>query len=358
MGRSVRPLLSGIGVALCVLASARTVNAEPIEPSALYFFGDSLMDTGNLFLATGGAIPPPMSYADGRFSNGPLWVETFAQSLGFSSPKPYHGGVDAADPSISFAYGGAGTGLSQVNPGGAPVAGLLGQVQLFDDLVGGTGADPDALYVIWSGGNDYLLAGAPPPTAGYVADPAFVTANIATAVEELRDAGARHFLVLNLPNLGDVPFARMAPPGVSDALNAATAAHNAALQAALDELAATYGDLTLQLFDVQNLVAQVLETPEAFGFSTGLAAGPATGCLFPPFACPDLSGEFGSAGAGLFFWDELHPTAQAHRLIAQRALAALSVAEPGAISGFAFALAALALFGTPLRRRRDHARSG
>ena len=38
-------------------------------------FGDSLIDTGNVFAATGN---PPAPYFDGRYSNGSIWVEYLA----------------------------------------------------------------------------------------------------------------------------------------------------------------------------------------------------------------------------------------------------------------------------------------
>jgi len=44
-------------------------------------FGDSLSDSGNLFAATMGTTPPP-PYYQGRFSNGPVWVEDLAGRLG------------------------------------------------------------------------------------------------------------------------------------------------------------------------------------------------------------------------------------------------------------------------------------
>jgi phospholipase/lecithinase/hemolysin len=103
----------------------------------------------------------------------------------------------------------------------------------------------------------------------------------------------------------------------------------------------------LRLFDVHDWVARVLADPGAFGFSYGLTAGPAAGCLFPPLSCPDLTGEFDTAGQGRFFWDELHPTTQVHRLLADEAFAALGgvqpVPEPPAATIFVLALAGLAL---------------
>ena len=97
-------------------------------------------------------------------------------------------------PSVSFAFGGSGTGPVQTNPAGAPVPGLLGQVGEFSGIFSGV-ADPDALYVIWSGANDYLLAGAPPPAAGFTPDPTITSANIGDAIGGLHAAGAKNFLV-------------------------------------------------------------------------------------------------------------------------------------------------------------------
>ena len=57
----------------------------------LYFFGDSLTDTGNVYHATSvlhsdslGLVPiePAAPYYDGRFSNGPVWAEYAGTALG------------------------------------------------------------------------------------------------------------------------------------------------------------------------------------------------------------------------------------------------------------------------------------
>ena len=44
----------------------------------LYVFGDSLSDAGNVFAATAGQ-QPGSPYYDGRYSNGPVWVEYLAE---------------------------------------------------------------------------------------------------------------------------------------------------------------------------------------------------------------------------------------------------------------------------------------
>jgi hypothetical protein len=81
----------------------------PADISELYVFGDLLSDTGNLFRATSeatGAGFPPSPFFEGRYSNGPLWVESLALELGV----PYNF-------STNFALIGAPTGLDNVgNP--------------------------------------------------------------------------------------------------------------------------------------------------------------------------------------------------------------------------------------------------
>ena len=49
--------------------------AQAPRPDNIIVFGDSLSDTGNAFEATGHGEPPSTPYFDGRFSNGPVWVQ-------------------------------------------------------------------------------------------------------------------------------------------------------------------------------------------------------------------------------------------------------------------------------------------
>jgi len=299
-----------------LLVVACAVAAAPAS-AAVFAFGDSLSDLGNDFALTGGAVPPPGRYVDGRFANGGVWLDHLAAGLGLEA-RASLSGFDPAeeDQLVSFAYGGAATGDSNVTPGGFPVPGLLGQVDAF--AASGAAAEADDLFVIWSGANDYLL--------GLESDPSGPVANIAAAIAELRGLGAQNFLVVNLPNLGDAPLSVAA--GAQGPLNGLTAAHNAAL------VAATSGP-GVAFLDVNTLFQRALADPAAFGFSSGLEAGPAAGCLFPPFDCTPV------VYAGSFYWDELHPSTAAHALVGAAALAALDVPEPAALALFALGLLAL-----------------
>ena len=105
----------------------------------LYVFGDSLSDMGNVFRATGGLYPSNSPYFQGRYSNGQVWVEYLGNRLELSATRINN-----------FAYGGATTGSSS----NSLVPGLLTQVQSFNQSHQRT--NPNALYVLWAGANDYL----------------------------------------------------------------------------------------------------------------------------------------------------------------------------------------------------------
>lgn len=69
----------------------------------LLVFGDSLSDVGNYYIVSENSSPKE-PYYEGRFSNGPLWIEVFAEEMGFPAVKPSLAG------GMNYAYGGARTG--------------------------------------------------------------------------------------------------------------------------------------------------------------------------------------------------------------------------------------------------------
>jgi outer membrane lipase/esterase len=161
--------------------------------SALYVFGDSYADVGNIYLATNGAEPQSPPYFLGQFSNGPIWVEYVAASLHVPVGPSLVGGND-------YAFGGALVTAPLVTPQGT-VPSVPQQVGLYLSAHGGK-ADPNALYLIEGGGNDILLGSGNPEALGFK-----IAVNIALSELALRQAGARHFLIPNLFNVGLLPAA-------------------------------------------------------------------------------------------------------------------------------------------------------
>jgi len=157
-------------VALAVLCLSQPVWANPY--SNIYVFGDSLSDTGNVSVLTGGAVPGA-PYFQGRASNGPLYDDVLAAGLGLTlTPSRQDLNHDGIDDGNNFAYGGART---RTYPFPFDGHSLLGQLQEFESR--GPVADPNALYVVFGGANniqDALFAaamGAPPKRGAGVGGP-------------------------------------------------------------------------------------------------------------------------------------------------------------------------------------------
>lgn len=291
----------------------------------LMVFGDSLSDVGNDFYITMGAIPPETRYSGGRFSNGWIWLDYLADRYPFQLPLlPSEMGVDLfAESSLVFACGGSGTGTVNLVPGGFfEVPGVLGQIDQFAAALefSGLPADSLALYSVWGGANDYFFGESSTGDGTVVLnglnnDPQQVVANLGDALYGLYELGARRFLVPNLPDLGKTPFGSRN----ADDLDARTGRHNHLLALALLELSASLPDAQWFFVDVNGLYRAILADPEDFGFPADFSAGPATGCLFPPFDCGPIEFETNPVS-----WDEQHPSTKMHEHIAALVLERLS----------------------------------
>jgi phospholipase/lecithinase/hemolysin len=292
--------------------------------SQMYVFGDSLSDTGNVFnaslQATGIGFPPP-PYFKGRFSNGPNWVDYLAEDLNLS-PTPVTALGLEIPPSqgINFAFGGATTGLDNTV---APnlLLGLQQQVGLFTSFVSANqAANPDALYVLWAGANDYL----PTESTTFTPfnTPETTIGNLSFALSTLAAVGAKNFLVVNLPDLGELPLTNNTP--ISSSLNTLTSLHNTSLSATINALSSTPGsDLNINLVDVNSLFSDTISNPDKYGFANVTDA-----CI------NNLTCVFGgqSDQNKFLFWDNLHPTTAAHKQIGELAYKALQSSTPPPVS--------------------------
>jgi phospholipase/lecithinase/hemolysin len=268
--------------------------------SDMYVFGDSLSDLGNAFdavqKATGEGRPPSPPYFQGRFCNDFVWVEYLATSLGLTSGRK-----------TNFAVGGATTGRNNAfipnNPLGLP--GLRQQIDSFVEnlKVANQQADPNALYTVWAGANDYV--------SDDVTHPAVPIENLSYAVTSLAGVGAKNIIVPNLPDLGEVPAARN-DSQMSTFLKALTRDHNNGLAEQLNVLSRTLSqDVNIILFDVYSVFHQVITNPAQFGFTNVTDS-----------QLEQAANRQGNTGK-FFFWDALHPTTDVHMILAKLALSLL-----------------------------------
>ena len=299
-------------VALALFGAANSTAVASY--TQVVFFGDSLSDTGNLYAATGIPVSPP--YYQGRFSNGPVWTEIFAGSLGLSATPSILGGTN-------FAWAGA-TVIDYGRPQ-PEIPQELGQYF----LVSGGVADPGALYVILGGANDINDA---------LHNPATAAGNIVLAaqavdgmVDALYAAGARNILVGNLPDIGRTPLAVAGGPAVVAGATALTNLFNATLAGLLAADDASDANLDLDRLDLYTSFNNVLANPALYGFDN--VTDP---CKLGPLGVP---GPVCATPDTYLFWDAFHPSAHGHQLIADVALTA--VPEPAALALVVVALMAM-----------------
>lgn len=312
--------------------------------SSIYTFGDSLTDAGKTFTDTFnpalGTGFPPLPYTQ-RFSNGPVWVEYLANQLNLPTINQY-------------AVGGATTGSNNTLaltsnivagfPETASLNGIEAQVAEFlASLPPGGQADPDGLYVIWGGANDYL------PTEGSfipATNPTQPLANLTAAVAALAGAGAKTIMVPNLPDLGQTPLLLgidQVAPGASLGLDTLVELHNLGLQSLRDQVGP---DTNLIVVDVNSLFRQATALDNPFGFTNVT-----TGCL-SVLSCafdPSVQGQF-------IFWDQFHPTTAAHAQIGNLAFDLLQISYPISTvpePAMGLALLAFGLVGAQTLRQRQ-----
>lgn len=262
-------------------------------------FGDSLSDTGNFSIATNGTLPPPNLYFQGRFSDGPIWTDRFASSFGLNPPGPsLFGGSN-------FAFNGSrAIGLSPYQ-----TPDLYTQVGQYLLLHGGT-ADSSDLFVIWAGANDIYFGSA--FGEPYAIENALLS--IESSIRSLYAAGARKFIVLNLPPLGDTPYFAGAGE-VANQLDWAAFQFDVGLWFTLWLAECDLSEIEVAQVDVFSLFNTVKRNPRRFQIdNTDVActifdpAGASIGFALRPGTNPQRS----------LFWDGVHPTSRAHEIIASR----------------------------------------
>ena len=288
--------------ACLALALAAPAGAATTDYSSFHVLGDSLSDIGNVYNATAHLFPESPPYWHGRFSNGPVWAERVADAF-----------RDENLPTSNQAWAGA-----NVAPGGIDVPDLSMQAaryrSLDDDRVGDR-----PLVAIWTGGNDVLdLAGQRGASAG-ARRAAERLGNVALG---LYAAGTRDFLILNLPDIGQVPQFR----GDRQDRRSATRASRA-FNGALDEQIAGLRDAGARVrkVNVHALFEDLLAHPRRYGIRDTR-----TPCL-------DEDGDACTRRQGLrrAFFDDIHPNRVVHRAIADAALARIGGSPTAIASAFA-----------------------
>ncbi|RMQ48662.1 Autotransporting lipase [Pseudomonas cichorii] len=174
-------------------------------------------------------------------------------------------------------------------------------------------ADPNALYYLTGGGNDFLQGQVLSSSAA-----ADAADNLADSVQVLQQAGARYIMVWLLPDIGLTPV--LSGTILQPITSALSAAFNEQLVSRLEQIDAQIIPLNVPLF-----ISETLADAGRFGFA---ADQDLVGTCFNGAGC-DENAVYGLDSATpdpnrLFFNDRVHPTEAAQRLLADYAYSLLA----------------------------------
>lgn len=313
--------------------------------SAIFVFGDSLLDAGNNdklnTFAKADRLPYGQDFTGrrptGRFCNGPLSVDYVAALAGLPYPPAYLKAGDNILQGANFASAGAGILNSTGDIFGQHLS-FSNQVGCFAELrqrwVGMKGEEwamwslSRSLFVIFIGNNDYLVNYFSFPLSNstlrqlYTPD-AFrdlLIAQYQARLMALYGMGARKFAVVSIPPVSCIPLElllRNSRHGECDPeINQQAQSFNEALLLLADQLQQSLADVHVVYLNSYDLTWRAITDPAAYGFVYGhqacCGAGPYGGvpCLSKSFTkvCKNTS-EY-------VFWDMAHPTSAFNTLVA------------------------------------------
>ncbi len=308
----MRKILATLGIMLSMMAIAGHAAAEECRNSDLLIFGNSLSDTGNAFVLSTqvnpgcGPTPPNPPYFQGRFSNGPNWVDYTSQNLDVNVQN--------------FAVGGAfSNGQNIYDPpfGVYPMGGLFQQIGRFEAVDGKISSHQNVVLEI--GNNDFLrVLQIGPSAANFTLTTLQVLQDIGGTIPVLQDLGAERIIVWNLPPLGDAPLFN----------NPVFGLQNTGLNAVYNQVAESYNENLLSVVRSSNLLAEGHKTAYYFDVNSVFGdirqdfinegVNPVTTLYASNLGiCSPTAIPLVAPGTETIFMDQVHPSTEAWRRFAR-----------------------------------------
>lgn len=309
--------------------------------SGVFVFGDSLVDPGNaLKLAQWyGGLPltdlpeeaptADKGYFQGRFSNGYTFADLLSNKyIGIPTKTifPYFFedpwlGVKiapfASDPSgnnLNFAYGG-----SHIRQGDEVVPDLDGQTDAFRHAVDGD-ADPNALYIVTTGGNDVrdlaLTGEDPVPRDQAYAELQRCADKMLTELSQLIEIGVRNFVITGIADVGLIPRYDRDGNGVLDPTEQMRSDAATEYSVYLDNLIRTEVVPALQALGATVTYVPLMDYVDEDGnvVTGALSANLPMIAALHGLTTDELQNNL-LQHKDLIFFDQIHPNAQANALL-------------------------------------------
>jgi phospholipase/lecithinase/hemolysin len=313
--------LASLALLLCLTSPGALLAQSAPTFTKVIVFGDSLSDNGNIahrvrskfFFSYPSEI---FDYSNYRFTNSSntvpnsdrysgVWHEQLAETF-LHLPST----TNSLDGGKTYAFGGATTVngstdrtvIHNPNPfaGGDYHITIDNMGKQLDDYLAGSIPDPNALYMLWGGGNDLF-----DDHSAMNVNATSVRVN--TLIKRLATAGARKFLVPNVPPLGSIPSYNGQAANIIS-LDAASAAYRAKLNSDLDATIKTLAGqgIAVQIYrvDIWLSLIRILAEPAKYGFVN---------------VHDRAQGDTSADPDKFLFWDDIHPTTAGHFQIAAEA---------------------------------------
>lgn len=295
-------------------------------------------------------VVPGEPYWQDHFSNGQVWNEYLAPMLNINNEETKHFSNEAFGGSWTVTYD---YQLTVWNLIRHPIMTLKSLIvgKLIPPSLGLTVQahllatqhfDKDAVYFVFSGGNDYLnmLAfGDNYDTAVMSVYIDNVLDSMSSAVQKLTKAGAQHVVIFGLPDVGLTPHFLYTQD--QSVLSSAVMEHNKRLKTRVETLSKDLPLVDFLFVDVQPMLQKILNHPSDYGFTNttqacidvklpmyrGLGNSPFAHNLVlqyasvlqyrdSQFAPGETNYQMCDQPDNYLFWDEIHPSTKTHRVLA------------------------------------------
>ena len=348
MGFKVKAALSAFLTTTILTTSSM---AQEFRLDRLFVVGDSLSDAGAYSqaipaaAAAGGVTLPQIPYQ--FLNNAPdgssqTYAGVVAEGLGISHGPNLITGVPAAAGTPfandiqaggnNFAQGGARVTIPNTDPAllGGGIAQTPSNVQIDRLLAANPSFNSNDLVIYWVGANDITVnaedVASGTQSVAQAGQAVGLAATQAVAqIQRLIDAGATNLVVVTVPDVGtSTPVGAGQPPAGQALLSGLTATYNNIL------VNGVAGSATV--VDAGAVLSDILADPVRYGFSdiNHLDINQ-TACLTAS-AVQCIDGLTTRPGITPIFADDRHPTAQAHRVLGELALSALTaIGQSGVI---------------------------
>ncbi len=295
-----------------LILSAVTPIASAWQPQNIVVFGDSLSDYGNKHQSYHLPVSPP--YWEGRYTNGPVWVEYLALRFNLI-PNPWVDPKATHESLMNYAMGDSVVLESNVLPD-TPTQTLMQQLSLYQTQ---TPSNPrGTLAIIWEGVNDFKNPVCVQSPFSCVKDMIHTQAK---AIDTLYEMGIRHFVVLTAPDITITPLvAETTDEHQREIISGLIKYYNNNLALIISQFQDDKEDAYILKIGTNSLITTLKKSfKQPMSVSCYANKGIYNKDMGTPCP-PNQQDQF-------FFWDSTHPTTKAHAMLAEKVFEQIQLAK-------------------------------